>query len=379
MTGALRRKLEVIGELSFVAASENAQACLMAFGNFPLVKEIKNTTVNTMVVLLKNGPEAALKVVPETGFPLALLTDTGSPAHISALIKEAKKQKLTWPPSSPLESENAYYSYLGLDYVPPELRENFGEIKAAKEGKLPHLIEEGDLRGAFHCHTTSSDGLNSLEEMAEAARKLGWEYIGISDHSKSSHQAHGMKEESLFNQIEIIKGLNKKFSNFQIFTGIECDILKDGQLDFSDDILAALDFVIVSVHRRFNLDKKEMTKRLLKAIENPYTTIIGHLTGRQLRTREPYELDIKKIIDACIANHKVIELNATPNRLDMDWHYWIKAKEKGLLCSINPDAHSLKDLLNCQYGIHMARKGWLEKKDVINTKGLEEMRKFLKK
>ncbi|MBA2369517.1 MAG: PHP domain-containing protein [Candidatus Protochlamydia sp.] len=378
MTGALRRKLEVIGELSFVAVSENSQACFKAFGAFPLVKEIKIFSADQSQVILQNGIAATVSIVPDRDFAIALLKETGSPKHLSALVQEAKKHKLTWPPSAPLENEKAYYSYLGLDYIPPELRENFGEIKAAKYKKLPQLIQEGDLRGAFHCHTTCSDGLNSLEEMAEAARKMGWEYIGISDHSKSSHQAHGMKEEALFDQIEAINKFNKNYSDFQIFTGIECDILKDGLLDFSNDTLASLDFVIVSVHRRFNLNKKEMTKRLLKAIENPYTTIIGHLTGRQLRTREPYELDVKKIIDACIANHKIIELNATPNRLDMDWRYWIKAKEKGLLCSINPDAHSLKDLLNCQYGMHMARKGWLEKKDVINTKNLIEMRAFLR-
>ena len=187
-----------------------------------------------------------------------------------------------------------------------------------------------------------------------------------------------MDEERLLEQIERIRTLNKNYSKFQIFTGIECDILPDGQLDFSDDILKKLDFVIISVHSKFKMDKKSMTKRLIKAIENPYSRIVGHLTGRLLRHRDPYELNVDKVIDACIANGKIIELNSTPDRLDMDWRYWIKTKDKGLLCSINPDAHSIRDFINCHYGINSARKGWLEKKDVINTKTLKDIRSFFK-
>jgi DNA polymerase (family 10) len=215
--------------------------------------------------------------------------------------------------------------------------------------------------------------------MTEAAQKLGWEYIGISDHSKSSYQANGMTEERLLTQVDAIRKSNQKLKNFQVFSGIECDILKDGSLDFSDEILKQLDFVIISAHRYFKMDKDDMTQRFIRAIENPYTTIIGHLTGRILRYRDPYQLDIPKIIDACISNEKIMELNAYPNRLDMDWRYWIKAKEKGLKCCINPDAHSTKGLENCKFGINMARKGWLDKYDVINTLSLKEMKSFLKK
>ncbi|MBA3721669.1 MAG: PHP domain-containing protein [Parachlamydiaceae bacterium] len=211
-----------------------------------------------------------------------------------------------------------------------------------------------------------------------AAKDYGWEYIGISDHSKSSYQANGMSEETILEQVKRIKQLNLMDDTFQIFSGVECDILKDGELDFSEEILKKLDFVIVSIHRYFNQEEIVMTKRLLKAIENPYTTMIGHLTGRLLRFRDPYQLNVSKIIDACIANNKIIELNSYPSRVDMDWRYWIKAKEKGLKCCINPDAHSTNELMNCKYGINMARKGWLEKKDVINTLPLNEMKLYLK-
>ena len=210
-------------------------------------------------------------------------------------------------------------------------------MKLAKNGKLPILIEEKDLKGTFHCHTVDSDGTNTIEELVNGARNLGWEYIGIADHSKASYQAHGMSEERLFAQIETIRKINEHLDfPFQVFSGIQCDILVDGTLDFSNDVLKQLDYVIVSIHRRFKLEEKEMTERLLKAIENPYTTMIGHLTGRILLHRHAYKIDIQKIIDACIVNNKIIELNAYPSRLDMDWRLWIKAKEKGLKCSSIP-------------------------------------------
>lgn len=388
LTGALRRKCELISEINILGTSRDAKKCLSRFIPHFLIKKIIHLEGSHATVLLKNGLKADFLLVNEEEFPLALLNSTGSENHLNDLKIHALNQgyeitnhginSIEKNKTEKLSNEQAIYQLVNIPFIPPEVREGYGEIEAAKKGKLLNLIEFSDLKGTFHCHTLDSDGHNSIEEMAQAAQEMGWEYIGISDHSKSSYQAHGMTEERLFQQIEKITKLNEGLlPNFKIFSGIECDVLKEGDLDFSNEILKQLDFVIISIHRYFNIEEELMTKRLIRAIENPYTTMVGHLTGRLLRLRKPYKLDIPKIIDACIANHKIIELNAYPDRLDMDWRFWIQAKEKGLKCSINPDAHSIADLKNCLYGIDMARKGWLEKKDVINTLSLEEIQAYL--
>ena len=254
-----------------------------------------------------------------------------------------------------------------------------GEIQAAEEKKLPKLIEPEDIRGVFHCHTTNSDGHNTLEEMVAAAESYGWEYFGISDHSKSSFQAGGMQEEQLFAQIEQIKKLNKsKKFKIHVFAGLECDILTDGEMDFPDSVLKKLDYVVASVHRSFKMEEPKMTARIIKAVENPYVTILGHISGRLLLRRDPYAVNIPKVIDACIANNKIIEINSSPYRLDMDWRFWHRAAEKGLRTCINPDAHSIKELEYYKAGVNIARKGWLEKKHVINSFSLKEMIEYLK-
>ena len=373
LAGALRRKCPVISEIHFVGLSKRPEACLELFSHHPAVRDVQNCNDSQITVRLKNGLKAHLHISSQEQFTYAYFIETGSPAHVEAMVQYARKKRSEVSRST--SSEEVLYNQLGLNYIPPEMRENLGEIAQAEIG-ISTLIEEQDLRGAFHCHTTDSDGIHSLEEMVKAAQKLKWEYIGISDHSQSSHQAHGMDEPRLFAQIEKIQHLNQK-TKIHIFAGIECDILKDGTLDFPNDVLKYLDFVIVSVHSLFKMGKEEMTSRIVKAIENPYMTILGHLTGRLLRHRDPYALDVDRVIDACIANKKVIELNSSPSRLDMDWHYWIQAKDKGLLCSINPDAHSTHELLNCSFGVQMARKGWLEKKHVINTLPLKAMISFL--
>lgn len=390
-TGTLRRKCEVIHQIDLLAFSKNPELCLSHFVQHGLTKQILTHDEKHASVLLKQGNKANLHLVTEKEYAFALLKTTGGSKHLNELENEAIKQNYRLTDHSfekmnafvkkiEILEENDIYKTLGLPYIPPEVREGYGEVEAAKKGNQFHLIEENDLRGTFHCHTLDSDGQNTLEELVQGAKQLGWEYIGIADHSKASYQANGMSEERMLNQLKNIREINKKIgSDFKIFSGVECDILKDGNLDFSEEILKQLDYVIVSIHRYFNMEEEEMTNRLLKAIENPYTTMIGHLTGRLLRHRDPYKLNIPKILDACVANRKIIELNAYPSRLDMDWRYWIKAKEMGIKCSINPDAHSLKDLMNCHYGINMARKGWLEKDDVINTLPLKEMKAFLKK
>ena len=265
-----------------------------------------------------------------------------------------------------MRDEAELYRALGLDYVPPELRENSGEFEAAEKHSLPRLLEQENLRGTFHCHTVASDGHNTLEQMAAAGQELGLEYLGIAEHSKSSIQAHGIDAAKLKSQIAAIRKLNKKFDDFRLFAGVECDILRDGKLDFDDEILAQLDFVVASIHSVFNLSEAEMTKRVIRAMQNPLVTILAHPTGRLLLKREPYSIDIPAVIEAAAATGTWIELNAAPKRLDLDWRWWPLAKEKGVKCVINPDAHRAERLQDLWFGVGIARKGWLTRSDVMN-------------
>ena len=280
--------------------------------------------------------------------------------------------------SESIHTESDLYQALGLKMIHPCLRENSGELEAAENNKLPELVTLENLRGTFHNHTTASDGKNTLEEMASAAKDLGMQYLGISAHSKSSVQANGLSAEQLLSQIKEIQSLNDSSSNdFRIFSGIECDILKDGTLDYEDEILSKLDYCIASIHSSFSLPEKEMTSRIIKAIENPNVTMIGHLTGRLLLIRKPYAVDVSKIIDACASNHTHIEINANPHRLDMDWRWWRQAKDKGVKCSINPDAHRIEHFQFLHFGIKIAQKGWLGPNDVINCLPLNEIESAL--
>jgi DNA polymerase (family 10) len=270
------------------------------------------------------------------------------------------------PEPPPIREERDLYSALGLDYVEPEMRENLGEFKAAEEHRLPALVTLENLRGTFHCHTTASDGRSTLEEMASAAQELGMEYLGIADHSKSSFQAHGLEVDRLLEQVARIRELNRSFDGFRIFAGVECDILKDGSLDYPDEVLAQLDYVVVSVHAVFNLPEAEMTARIIRAISNPHVTMLGHATGRLLLARDPYALNIPAVIDAAAQTGTIIELNANPRRLDLDWRWWQLAKSKGVKCAINPDAHHTGGFNDLWYGVGAARKGWLTRADVVN-------------
>lgn len=379
IAGDLRRKCELIFGIKLIALSSSPKKCFALILQYPGIKKSIVYQGSHLSILLNSGTRLDLFISPPKKFIFNLWMQTGNKEHIDHVLKIAKRKRISLRNLQTAKTENKIYTQIGLQTIPPELRENRGEVEAALKRTIPKLVKFSDLRGAFHCHTIDSDGINTIEELAHEAKKMGWEYLGISDHSKASFQAGGMNEDQLLNQIKKIKKLNAQNPNFYLFSGCEVDVLKNGDLDFSDDILKKLDFVIVSVHRRFRLNKEEMTKRLLRAIENPYTTIIGHLTGRLLRFRDPIEIDVDKIIDACIANNKIIELNGSPARLDMDWRYWIKAKERGLLCSIGPDAHSIRTLSDCKNAVLMARKGWLEKEDVINTMNLKEISSFLKK
>jgi DNA polymerase (family 10) len=289
-----------------------------------------------------------------------------------------EKARQTPAPVPPIHTEADIYRALGLDYIEPELREDRGEIAAAESHTLPRLIELQNLRGTFHNHTTASDGRSTLEEMAAAAMELGLQYLGISDHSVSSFQAHGLDSARLLEQVARIRELNAEFApDFQLFAGVECDILKDGSLDYPDEVLAQLDYVVASVHASFTQPQAEMTARIIKAISSPHVTMLGHMTGRLLLSREAYALDIPAIIEAAAATGTIIELNANPRRLDMDWRWWPLAKQKGVRCSINPDAHHTDQLQYLWNGIGIARKGWLTPDDVINTLPLGEIESVL--
>ena len=298
--------------------------------------------------------------------------------RVGAPALATKKKKSTRDKIPSVRDEADLYRAVDLDFIPPELRENCGEFEAAKQHSLPKLIEKENLRGTFHCHTVASDGHNTLEEMAEAARELGLEYLGIADHSRSSVQGHGIAAEKLLEQVAAIRKLNKTFDGFYLFAGVECDILRDGSLDFPDEVLSQLDYVVVSVHSAFNLSESDMTQRVIRALENPFVTILAHPTGRLLLKRDPYQIDIPAVLDAAARTGTWVELNAAPKRLDLDWRWWPLAKQKGVKCVINPDAHRTERLQDLWFGIGIARKGWLTREDVVNCLPVGKIEKALR-
>lgn len=401
--GSLRRRMETVGDLDFLVATAEPAPVVEWFVTRPEVQEVTARGDLKASVRLRSGLQADLRLVPPTQYVFTLHHLTGSKDHNvqmrqRALARglsmsewglfpaeekhgstaEAKKAGAAGPKSLEAATEADLFRHLGLPFIPPELREGLGEIEAAEQGRLPELVTESDIRGVFHNHTTASDGHNTLEEMTAAAEALGLEYLGIADHSKASFQARGLDETRLAEQVAAIRRLNesKRFKTW-VFAGTECDILADGRLDFSAEVLAQLDYVVVSVHSSFRQDRETLTRRIIRALEHPHVTMLGHLTGRLLLEREPYEVDVDAVVDAAVANGVVIELNASPMRLDMDWRHWRKAADKGLLTSINPDAHRTAQLALFRAGVGAARKGWLTKKHVITTKPFAEMKAWL--
>ena len=388
IAGSYRRHKEIVRDLDFIVATTEPAAITESFVRHPLVESVIAQGPTKSSVRLRSGIQCDLRVVSSAEYPFALNYFTGSKEHNIVMRNRAlqrgwtlneyrvapapvesegeKQQAVSLQKIPSIHDEPELYRAVGLDYIPPELRENCGEFAAAEEGKLPKLIELSNLRGTFHCHTVASDGHNTLEEMAEAAQELGLQYLGIADHSRSSVQAHGLDLDRLKQQMSAIKKLNKKFDGFRIFAGIECDILRDGSLDFEDEVLAQLDFVVASVHSVFNLSEAQMTERVIRAMQNPYVTMLAHPTGRLLLKRDPYAIDIPAIIEAAAETGTWIEINAAPKRLDLDWRWWPLAKEKGVKCVINPDAHRVERLQELRFGIGVARKGWLTKADVMN-------------
>src|SRR2546421_187789 len=387
ISGLGAKKIKALYEQLHISSIEQLrEAC--ESGKVAELPGFGETTQTKTSVRLRTVIQCDLRVVTSAEYPFALNYFTGSKEHNIEMRSRALQRgwtlneyRLTKLPPDPkskakkrkpaakipkVNEEADLYRALGLDFIPPELRENCGEFEAAENHSLPRLIEQENLRGTFHCHTVASDGHNTLEEMAAAAQELGLEYLGIAEHSKSSIQAHGIDADKLRAQIAAIRKLNKTSGGFRIFAGVECDILRDGKLDFDDEILAELDFVVASVHSVFNLSETEMTKRVIRAMENQFVTILAHPTGRLLLKREPYSIDIPEVIDAAAATGTWIEVNAAPKRLDLDWRWWPLAKEKGVKCAINPDAHRTERLQDLWFGVAIARKGWLTKADVVN-------------
>ncbi|AEM79850.1 DNA polymerase/3'-5' exonuclease PolX [Thermoanaerobacter wiegelii] len=384
IAGSLRRKKEIVKDIDILAAASDSSKVMELFVNYQDVREVIAKGDTKTSITLKSGINADLRVVTEKEFPYALHHFTGSKEHNTAMRHRAKQMGIKMNEYGifkgeeliECKSEEEIFNKLGLLYIPPELRENMGEIETAEKGQLPKLIEEKDIKGIFHVHTTYSDGASTLIEMVEAARKLGYKYIGITDHSKSAFYAGGLSEEDLIRQWEEIDELNKKYKDIVILKGVESDILPDGSLDYDEEILKQFDFVIASIHSHFRMSKEDMTKRMIKAIENKYTSIVGHVTGRLLLARDSYEIDVCEIIEAAAHYGKIIEINSNPYRLDLDWRYIKHAKEKGVKFAICPDAHSIQGLNDVKYGIGIARKGWLEAKDVINTYEVEEVLEY---
>ena len=391
--GSLRRGMETVGDLDFLVASSKPEPIMEWFTQMEGIVEVTAHGDTKSSVRFEGGMQADLRVVPPEQFYFALHHFTGSKDHNVRMRQKALSMGLSlseWGLRPEEEkdssrskgmveahSEEDIFKTLGLAYIPPSLREGMGEVEAAEKNELPELLELEDLRGCFHNHTTASDGRNTLEEIAAEADKRGWQYLGVADHSKSSFQANGLDEARLEKQVEAIRALNESGSfTSHIFAGSEVDILSGGTLDFPDSVLETLDYVVASVHNGLTQDEETMTNRIIKALEHPKVTMLGHVSGRLLLKREASKMNIQKIIDAAIANHKIIELNANPMRLDMDWRHWKKAAEKGLLCAINPDAHALPHYDFQLTGVNIARKGWLTRKHVFNTRSLGEVTQY---
>ena len=388
VAGSLRRSTPVVKDANLVAATGDPRGTMAFLAGLPQVERVTGSGEAKISVLLRNGLNVDLQVVGEEEFPFALLYFTGSREHNIALSRLAKEMGYEVNKSGifrgkerlSCRDEAEVYRQLGLLWIPPELRENRGEIEAAAGKQLPDLVEAGEIRGVFHVHSNYSDGGTPLAQMAEAAAAAGYQYLGMADHSRSAFYAGGLSEEELAAQGREIDALNREYRergiDFKIFKGIEVEILPSGELDYTPEVLRELDFVIGSVHSHFSMDRDAMTKRILKAMENPYLTMLGHPTGRLLLERPPYEVDLEAVLAKAAEKGVVIEFNANPYRLDLDWTWIRRAKEMGVLIAVNPDAHSPHELDLARSHLPVARKGWLERKNVFNTRTAVEAAEY---
>ena len=363
--GEFRRGCELVGTLVMVAVDPHLKG--------------KNRTISA-------GDSLTVHVTAKDRYGITLLFATGSTAHLEAMRIVAESKGLTLDEDGlhkksrivASNTEEDIYDALDLTFIPPELRETGAEVQLALENKLPELVASQDIRGVLHAHTTESDGADTLEDMAKATRDRGYSYLGLTDHSQTAHYAGGLKPDEVKAQQKQIEKLNKKSgAKFRVFKGIESDILPDGSLDYSDDILHSFDLIVASVHSQFRMGKNEQTERIIKAVSDGRTTILGHVTGRQLLKRPGYEVDMERILQACAEHGVAVEINAHPWRLDLDWRWCARGLELGCLFSINPDAHSTDEIDNIKWGVQMARKGALPKERVLNTMSLKQFEAHL--
>jgi DNA polymerase (family X) len=385
LAGGLRRRQEIVDQVDLVASTADEERLRTTIAQWPLVGEILISEPSHLSLRLQGGVKADLHLVDEAAFPFALHALTGNQAYLAVIQAHARKRGYILDDDAlrrgdervACHEEEAIFSALGLTYIPPELREGLGEIEAAERGALPRLIDERDIQGVFHVHSTWSDGMATIEEMARTAQRLGYRYLGLSDHSQSARYANGLDPDRVREQHRVIDRVNETIDGITILKGSEVDILPDGSLDYPDDLLRQMDFVVASVHSRFTMPQAEMTARIIKAMHNPYVTMVGHLTGRLLLAREGYAVDIAAIIAEAMRLGVIIELNANPHRLDLDWRHLRAAYAQGLLTSINPDAHSPEGLGDVTYGVGIARKGGLTPEHVLNTRGLQDIQDWL--
>lgn len=393
LCGSLRRRKETVGDIDILVSAADAGPIIEHFVKLPQVQRIagQGDTKASVVVAAFDGDShrvvmnADLRVVRDEQFAFALNYFTGNKDHNVALRQRAierglklNEYELSGPKKNvACKNEEELYAALGLDYIPPELREHTGEIEAAENHTLPTLLELKQLHGVFHCHTNASDGKATLEEMAEAARAHGYKYLGIADHSQSLGVANGLSPERVKQQRKQIAALNEGMKGFHVFSGTECDILGDGTLDYDDELLAGFDYVVASVHTLFNQPQEEMTRRIVRAVSHPRVTMLGHATGRLLLRREAYHVDLEAVLQAAARHGTMIEINANPYRLDIDWVHCKRARQLGVQLVINPDAHSTDDFDFVRFGVDVARRGWLGKDNVFNTKTLAQVTKAL--
>jgi DNA polymerase (family 10) len=389
VAGSYRRRKETVGDLDILATCKKSSKIMERFVNYEdAVKTISQGKTRSSVVL-RSGLQVDLRVVPEVSYGSALHYFTGSKDHNIAVRKMGVKRGLKINEYGVFKgkkdkriagrTEEEVYEQVGLPYIEPELRENWGEIEAAQKKKLPRLITLDDIRGDLHVHTKETDGHYAMEEMVNAAKDLGYEYVAVTDHSKRVTMAKGLNEKRLARQIEAVDALNEKLKGITVLKGIELDILEDGSLDLSNDILKELDVVVCAVHYYTKLSNKKQTERILRAMENPYFQILAHPSGRLINEREPYEMDLENLMKAAKERGCVLELNAHPDRLDLTDRHCKMAKDIGVKIVISTDSHATNDFRFMRYGIYQARRGWLEADDVINTRNLKELRKLLRR
>jgi DNA polymerase (family 10) len=381
VAGDVRRRSEVVRDLVLVLVAEVSPAELFKrLSQLPGVHEFAGQDERRLTLRFAGGASAQIVVTTPVNVGAVLVQATGSEQHLDELASHASARgySLTgaalWHGSEfvPTPDEERLYGALGLPCLPPELREGQGEVAAAAQGELPRLLELGDLRGFLHCHTNYSDGSNSVEQLAVACRAAGYQYIGITDHSQAAAYAGGLTSDDLLRQADEIDTVNSRLEGIRVLKGVEADILADGSVDFEEHVLARLDFVIASIHSRFNMSPPEMTARMLAAMDNRYLTIIGHPTGRLLLSRDPYGIDLDAIIEKAVRHGVALEINADPHRLDLDWRVLRRARAGGAMISIGADAHSISGIGNVEFGVGMARKGWLGPDDILNARSVED-------